>query len=82
MAFATLTWTSIVTWTRFEILQGIFVCLYKMYFLQAIKIVLDAKTDYPAACNAMETLLVHESLMTNDTFHHVSAIMSLFFVKN
>ena len=53
-------------------MQRIFVCRYKMYFLQAIKIVLDAKTDYPAACNAMETLLVHESLMTNDTFHHVS----------
>merc|ERR1719348_1414407 len=38
---------------------------------KAIKIVVDAKTDYPAACNAMETLLVHESLVTNEYFYHV-----------
>jgi len=38
---------------------------------KAVKIVVDAKTDYPAACNAMETLLVHESLIENETFYQV-----------
>ena len=72
MAFATLTWMSIATWTRCVFSVNISFPL-TLYFLQAIKIVLDAKTDYPAACNAMETLLVHESLLNTDTFHQVSA---------
>ena len=38
---------------------------------KAIKIVVDAKTDYPAACNAMETLLIHESLIDNEVFYKV-----------
>lgn len=31
----------------------------------AVKIVVDAKTNYPSACNAMETLLIHEEWLPN-----------------
>ncbi|XP_027156561.1 delta-1-pyrroline-5-carboxylate synthase-like [Coffea eugenioides] len=34
-------------------------------------IVVDAKLDYPAACNAMETLLVHQDLTTSTGFQEL-----------
>ena len=38
---------------------------------KALKIIRDSKCDYPAACNAMETLLIHESHMKGNFFSDV-----------
>lgn len=42
---------------------------------KALKIIRDAKCDYPAACNAMETLLIHRDLMDGEFFSDVCNLL-------
>lgn len=41
----------------------------------ALKIVKDSKCDYPAACNAMETLLIHRNLIGGKLFNEIIGML-------
>ena len=41
----------------------------------AIKCMLDAKLDYPAACNATETVLVHEQLLSDSRMDNLMSAL-------
>ncbi|MDG2196070.1 MAG: glutamate-5-semialdehyde dehydrogenase [SAR324 cluster bacterium] len=42
---------------------------------KAMEIIIDAKTEYPAVCNAMETLLIHEQISESEISQVLSSLL-------
>lgn len=64
----TFMWTNLLIFRRYNTCdetdaQHCSLVLISPVRTQAIRVLIDAKTDYPSACNAMETLLIHADLL-------------------
>lgn len=48
----------------------------------AVKVIVDAKTQYPSACNAVETLLIHENFQEKDKLLAAIQLSDITLVNN